>query len=104
MFGSFGGFHKHDCYDRFHKHMRKHDVFFNEKKFNANDGDNEFNVVFGKGEFDFRDVDLSNGPKKLKINTIFGASSIKIDKDMPIKIVADAVFGEADLPGNFGQV
>ena len=58
----------------------------------------EYNVVFGQGNFDFTRVDLSRGNVNVKIGTVFGGSKIKIDRDMPVKIVADAVFSGAELP------
>jgi len=89
MFGSFG---------LFHFKVDKNDIVFNEKHVEATIGEDEYNVIFGKGIFDFRDIDISDGPVKFKVNTIFGASEIKVNKDMPLKIVADAVFAGAELP------
>ena len=89
MFGNLGFFHFN---------VSKNDVVFNEKRIEASIGENEYNVVFGHGIFDFRDVDLSDGTAKFKVNTVFGASEIKVKKDMPLKIVADAVFAGAELP------
>ncbi len=89
MFGSFG---------IFHFNFKKNDIVFNEKFVRGNPEDNEYNVIFGKGVFDFRDVDLSEGTVKVKINTIFGGSEILINSDTPVRINADAVFAGAQLP------
>ena len=55
-------------------------------------------MIFGKDNFDFTDIDLSGGNVNVKIGTIFGASEIRIDRDMPVRIMADAVFSGAELP------
>lgn len=91
MFGSFGLFH-------FNYHSGKGDIIFNERVIHGTPEEDEYNVVFGKGVFDFRDIDLSEGPIKTKMATVFGGSEIKINSDTPIKIKADAVFGGVELP------
>ena len=89
LFGSFGMF-------RFE--TGPNDVIFNEKEYSRPEHNKEYNVVFGKGNFDFTNVDLSQGNVNVKIGTVFGAAEIRIDRDMPVKIVADAVFAGAELP------
>jgi predicted membrane protein len=89
LFGSFGLF-------RFE--TGPNDVLFNEKEFYNIENNREYNVVFGQGNFDFTTVDLSQGNVNVKIGTVFGAARIRIDRDMPVKIDADAVFAGAELP------
>ncbi len=89
LFGSFG---------LFRIETGPNDVLFNEREFYQPEHDKEYNIVFGKGNFDFTRVDLSQGNVNVKIGTVFGASEIRIDGDMPVKIMADAVFSGAELP------
>lgn len=89
LFGSFGFFHFSSG---------PNDVFFSEREFAEPQNNKEYNVVFGQGNFDFTDVDLSRGNVNVKIGTVFGSSKIKIDRDMPVRIIADAVFSGAELP------
>ncbi len=89
LFGSFG---------RVNIRSGPNDVLFSERYYQAPFDQPEYNVVFGKGVFDFTNVDLSEGSKNVKIGTIFSASQIKISKDMPVEISADAVFAGAELP------
>lgn len=89
LFGSFGLFHFETGPD---------DVIFNEREFYNPEPNKEYNIVFGKGNFDFTDIDLSEGSVNVKIGTVFGASEIRIDRDMPVSITADAVFSGAELP------
>jgi len=89
LFGSFGIF-------RFE--TGPNDVLFTQRHYSCPYEYPEYNVVFGSGVFDFRDVDLSEGSQDIKIGTVFGGSKIRIDRDTPVKINADAVFAGAELP------
>jgi hypothetical protein len=82
----------------FHIHAGPNDVIFSEKVYSAPYEHSEYNVIFSKGVFDFRNVDLSKGTQNFKISTVFGGSQIKISDQMPVKINADAVFAGAELP------
>jgi len=89
LLGSFG---------LFNFHTGPNEVVFGEKLYSAPFEHSEYNVIFSKGMFDFRNVDLSKGSQSYKVSTVFGGSQIKINKDMPVRIVADAVFAGAELP------
>jgi hypothetical protein len=69
----------------------------------------EYNVIFGQSVYDFRDIKFpDNEPIRVKINTIFGNSIIRINRNTPVKIKSDAVFAGASMPdGNsvaFGSI
>lgn len=74
------------------------ETIFTERTYDFPEKDREYSVVFGKGVYDFTNVDLSEGDFKVKVSTVFGGSVIKIDDDMPLRIDADAVFAGAELP------
>ncbi len=78
----------------------KNDIIFGEKSYSGSPGDRtEYNVMFGKSVFDFRNIDFKEEkPVRLKINTIFGAAEIKINENSPVKIKVDAAFAGARLP------
>ena len=78
--------------------FKKNDIVFGEKHIKGNPVEDEYNVIFGKGVFDFRDVNLSEGTVKVKVSTIFGGTEILINPETPVKIKADAVFAGAELP------
>lgn len=60
----------------------------------------EYNIIFAKGVFDLRNLDLEQEKvnKRVKISTVFGGTIIKVNKDLPLQIEADAVFSGAKLP------
>ena len=66
-------------------------------------------MIFGRSVYDFRDIKFpDNEPIRIKINTIFGNSVIRISRNTPVKIKSDAVFAGASMPdGNsvaFGTI
>jgi hypothetical protein len=74
------------------------DTIFAERVYDRPETGKEYNVIFGKGVYDFTDVDLSGGDVDVEINTVFGGAVVKIREDMPLRIEADAVFAGAELP------
>ncbi len=74
------------------------DVIFGEKRFEDIRPGKEYNVVFGKGVFDFRDFDLEGRTQKVRMNTVFGSSEIRLPEDLPVRIRLDAAFAGANLP------
>ena len=75
------------------------EVVFGESTFSKVDNGKEYNVVFSKGNFDFRDIELNqNGPTFIKINTVFSGTVITIKRSMPVRITVDAAFSGAHLP------
>jgi len=74
------------------------ETIFSERVYESPESGKEYSVVFGKGVYDFTNVDLSKGDFNVEINTVFGGSVIKISDDIPVKIQADAVFAGAELP------
>lgn len=79
--------------------VRDEDTIFREQVYKQPEKGREYSVVFGKGVYDFTGVDLSEGPYRTKISTVFGGSKIIIPSDKPVRIQADAVFAGAELPG-----
>ena len=56
----------------------------------------QYNVVFGKGNFDLSNVKASGGTTEL--NTIFGATEIVLPAGVPAKLSVDSAFAGAQLP------
>ena len=79
-------------------HFEPEETIFSEKTFDNPESGKEYTVLFGKGVYDFTNVDLSNGSFRTKISTVFGGSQIIIPRDAPVRIKADAVFAGAELP------
>ena len=82
-----------------HGHSSENTTIFGESKIDGLDEKfREHNIIFGSSVIDIRDIDLSGGPKKIKINTIFGGSILKMNEDTPVKIKTDAAFANSKLP------
>jgi hypothetical protein len=99
-----GGF-RHRCH---FWNRDANNVIFGESTYNTPGNFKEYNVVFGKSNFDFRNTPIPEKGKEISIHTVFGASEIIISKLMPVKISANSAFGEVRMPnGNssaFGSV
>lgn len=90
----FGGFGKTA---RWYRHDSGSTIF-SDFNFSGKEVNNEYNVVFGKGTFDFRNVDFSKGSKDIKINTVFGAAEILLNDSVPVRIRSNSAFGGIKLP------
>jgi predicted membrane protein len=89
----FGNFH-------FHKFRNNgNDVIFGEMRITADNLEfPEYNIIFGKGVFDLRNLNLENGSQRLKIATVFGGAEIILPENLPVKITSDFVFSGGKLP------
>ena len=74
------------------------ETIFNERVYDNPDSGKEYTVLFGKGVYDFTNVNLEEGSFRAKISTVFGGTQIIIPADKPVRIQADAVFAGAELP------
>jgi predicted membrane protein len=83
---------------------KESEVVFGEKRFNNPETNRDYSVVFGKGVYDFRDLDLKGQKQKIKISTVFGGSVIKINKNMPVKINVESAFAGTELPNGNSAV
>lgn len=74
-------------------------VVFDQENIRYEEGKSEYNAIFGQGRFDLTNLKTpKSGSRKIKVNTIFAKGTVKIKKDLPLRIKATAVFGEARLP------
>ena len=64
-------------------------------------------VIFGRSVIDLTGIVLKEGVNRYEVNTVFGASIIKLDRAMPVKVVASSAFAGVKMPdgGNiaFGE-
>ncbi len=87
-----------------HMHTGEHDVLFGEKRYEAFENGKEYNVIFGRGVYDFRDFRLDGSVKKVRLNTVFGGAEIRLSRDIPVRIRVDAAFAGANLPNGNSAV
>ncbi len=66
----------------------------------------KYTIMFGKGLFDFSKINLTD-KVKIKINTVFGHSTILLNPNIPTRIVINSSFSNVLLPdkmeASFGE-
>ncbi len=92
LFGSFMGF------SRVNVSGNDSDVIFGEKRYDKFSNHKEYNVIFGKGVYDFRDYNLLQDAGRIKISSVFGSTEIKLNKNTPVRVKVDAAFAGVHLP------
>lgn len=58
----------------------------------------EFTTVFGEGVLDLLDVEVADKSIPIKVNSVFGTTTIKIKRGLPFRVKSNVVFGSAELP------
>jgi len=84
------------------------DIIFSERYIDERSlEEKEYNVVFGSANIDLTKVDLEGERKTLKVNAVFSGVKIKISRDIPLMVKAEAAFGAVNIPnegvGGFGS-
>lgn len=74
------------------------ETMFAESKIGGTDVAGTYSVVFGANKMDLTKVEIKDKTVTVKIDVVFGGSEVKVDTNMPLKIVASAVFGGVTLP------
>jgi len=57
-----------------------------------------YNVVFGKGDVDLRDIQVKDKETRVELSCVFGQSFVRIDPAVPAEIKASSAFGAARFP------
>ena len=82
-------------------------VLFSEVKTELSHNSTEYNIIFGKGVVNLADASFAEKGKRVKVNTIFGASEIRVSPAVPALVRVSSAFAGARMPdGNiisFGQ-
>jgi hypothetical protein len=71
-------------------------TMFNEAEVTMASTDGEYNVIFGRAVIDTA-ATIKAG-KDVRINTVFGASTVKIPKNVPTIVRVETAFGGVKLP------
>lgn len=81
------------------KHKTENTVVFGNTRFENFEMNKEYNVVFGKGEYDFSNFTLDSVVvTRLDMHTVFGNSRLILPPLLPVKIEIDAAFSGVTLP------
>jgi predicted membrane protein len=73
-------------------------VLFNESHVTATDAKNDYNILFGKGTIDLTSPELAAKSSRVRVNTVFGSGTIKINPDVPTLIEINSAFAGSRLP------
>ena len=80
-----------------YSHVSDSTVIFDEGKMTANKEKKDYSVVFGNGEFDFRNAEPGKSDQ-YEVNVVFGKGILKISKDANVRITGSSAFGSIDFP------
>jgi len=91
-----------------HSHEERNAMFGEKYVCDFDEGQNQFNAIFGKTTIDLRDTALLDKNARMEVNVVFGGAEILLNKEIPYKIKFDVAFGGAQLPdgdnaGGFGS-
>jgi predicted membrane protein len=87
--------------------QRGNNVLFGSGRVEVADEPNKerFSTIFGEQRISFEK--LSAGGKEVVIDTVFGETKVYVPRNLPIRVQANSVFGEAKMPDgaevNFGE-
>ncbi len=75
------------------------DIVFAEGDFTYSDEDyKEYNIIFGSGKIDLSKIENLSSNKKIKINTVFGAGTLYLNKNSPFRLKTSVAFGGINFP------
>lgn len=81
--------------------------FFRNETVKINPSAQEYNVIFGRREFDLTETAPSKEFLPIKIQTIFGSGVVKLNPTQPVKVHVNSCFADALTPEgnhiNFGN-
>lgn len=79
------------------RYYYENSTVFSNSRHSYNRSNNSYNVVFGRGELDLRNVKVEKN-QRIQVNSVFGSYIIKIDDSIPIKIISNVAFGNIRTP------
>jgi len=75
---------------------KTHTIAFGEEAIQLDDAHGKYSVSFGAGKFEL--TDKIKPPATIEIDVNFGGVQLYIDKNTPVKVIADAAFGGVEMP------
>jgi hypothetical protein len=77
---------------------RKGAIAFEEGVVEGSESQKEYNVMFGKGVIDLRQVQIGEKNMRVEINVVFGVAAVRINPDTPAQIRTNTAFGGVRMP------
>ena len=82
----------------------EHNVIFGQSTQKATPLTKEYNIIFSNGAVEVTEPNPDWVNAKLEVNTVFGSGLIRLNPDIPAKIITTAAFGRIITPDNGQQV
>ena len=60
----------------------------------------EYKAVFGNTVVDLRNIELKEKITRVRVKAVFGEAEVIIDKNIPVRIIAETVIGGVQFPEN----
>lgn len=74
-------------------------VIFGERTITSFEDGKEYNTIFGSAIYDFNYILPDSGTHtQIKVNTIFGSSKIRLNRNLKVKVKSNTIFGGTALP------
>jgi hypothetical protein len=74
------------------------DIIFGNGNLKASAAQDEYNLVFSKGEIDLSSIAASEKTGKIDVSVVFSAGTVIINQSVPAVIKVNSAFASADLP------
>lgn len=71
---------------------------FNETVVRSSEASGKQDVLFGKATIDLTGIQLKPGVNRYEVNTVFGASVIRLNPATPAKVIVSSAFGGVRMP------
>jgi len=79
--------------------VKEADIVFNEGNYEGIEHD-EYNVVFGKAEYNLAETANINQTRQVTYTVVFGSATIRLNPELPVKIKSETVFSNIKMPDN----
>ncbi|MDP3888941.1 MAG: hypothetical protein Q8Q25_00150 [bacterium] len=78
--------------------QKKSVLFGTSRHFKDTSPSRNYSIVFSNGVIDLSHMTMPTQPTHVKIHTVFGQSTIILNKNIPTALVVNAVFADTELP------
>lgn len=96
LIGNNSNYYKHKNIKNFTTEFGENNSIFQKRKIKITEKQSEYNIVFGAGEIDLRELN-PDAHRGIGVNVVFGDGRIILDKNIPVKLEITSVFSGVQL-------